>query len=149
MAKNKKNYPKHIREDVESDMHTLKLVKGAISDIGVYYTNLKKLGDIENPVGNIEMQLKMVTDALNMKMQVLGEELPKFSEAFKNFYLRGVHISNLTRVRNTISHQYEAVNMRLIKGLIEMFIPDIQYGIEMFELDEANDNPYQYKEKNE
>lgn len=145
MAKNK--FTRKIRENIDIDKKTCNKAMNTLADISAYYYNLKQLGTIENPVGNMQMQLRMVTDALNMKVQVLGEEMKNFSDDFKTIYLDGVDLNKFVKVRNLISHQYEAVNMKVVKGLVEIYLPDIQYGIEMFKKDVNENNPYNINSK--
>lgn len=133
---------KKIKEQILSDQKFCTNLMNAKVDAEAYYKTLKQLGDPEYQLPDMGRQIKMATHALNMTIQIIGENVIKLSDAYVKNYLSGVNIHRLYQVRNLISHAYEAVDMNLIAIIVEKYLPDIEYSIEMFKMDLQSGQPY-------
>ena len=135
-------YSDELREQIERDMKLVMTIKNTIVDATNYYNQLKWIGDEDYFGSDFDRQIKMTTYALNMTIQIIGETVIKFSDDYNDNYLQGVDALKLYKSRNIISHAYEAVDMNIIGAIVERYLPDIEYGIEMFRTDLQNKVPY-------
>lgn len=135
-------YSKELKEQIEQDKHLALKMKNTIVDATNYYNQLKWIGDEDYFGSDFDRQVKMTTYALNMTIQIIGETVIKFSDDYNDNYLQGVDALKLYKSRNIISHAYEAVDMNIIGAIVERYLPDIEYGIEMFRTDLQNKVPY-------
>lgn len=141
-------YSEELKEQIERDMQLVTKMKNTIVDATNYYNQLKWIGDEDYFGSDFDRQIKMTTYALNMTIQIIGETVIKFSDNYNDNYLQGVDALKLYKSRNIISHAYEAVDMNIIGAIVERYLPDIEYGIEMFRTDLQNKVPYsRVKEK--
>lgn len=140
-------YSSELKEQIERDKSLALKMKNTIVDATNYYNQLKWIGDEDYFGGDFERQVKMTTYALNMTIQIIGETVIKFSDDYEDSYLQGVNALKLYKSRNIISHAYEAVDMNIIGAIVEKYLPDIEYGIEMFRIDLQNKVPYSRKDK--
>ena len=122
-------YSDELREQIEHDMKLAEKMKSTIVDATNYYNQLKWIGD-EDFFGS------------DFDMQIIGETVIKFSDDYNDNYLQGVDALKLYKSRNIISHAYEAVDMNIIGAIVERYLPDVEYGIEMFRIDLRNKVPY-------
>lgn len=130
---------------VSNDTKICRNLKQRLSDAQTYYHQLVRIGDLEEHVGNVEAQIRLLTYGITQSMQIVGEECTKFSEDFVNAYMEGINLDALYKTRNIISHAYEAINLDVVKSIVYKYFPDIEYAIEQFAIDLQQDNPYKRK----
>lgn len=133
---------KKTKDQILADQKYCTNIMNAKVDAEAYYKTLKQLGDPDYQVADLSRQIKMATHALNMTVQIIGENVVKLSEDYVKNYLSGVNVHRLYQVRNLISHAYEAVDMNVIANIVERYLPDLEYSIEMFKLDLQSGQPY-------
>lgn len=114
--------------ELHADKATTKKINEAIYTLYDYYKEYDDSFDEMTQVGQ-----KMLIDAINMQMQVVGETAKKLSDEFMELYGDYFDLHNLVRTRNLISHNYDAVNMRVIRKIIEESLPDMEYAIHSFD----------------
>lgn len=129
------------QEQIHVDEKLCNKLKQAVADCNTYYNVLEQLSESYNNRQTRE-QTKMATYALNMTFQVIGEHVNNLSDEFKDVYLDGVDTAAFYKTRNIISHAYESVNMRVVKGLVNEFMPDIDWAINMFLADVTRGQEY-------
>ena len=135
-------YSEELREQIERDMKLVMTIKNAMVDATDYFNQLKRLGEEDYYGSDFDKQVRMTTYALNMTIQIIGETVIKFSDDYNDSYLQGIDVLRIYKSRNIISHAYEAVDMNIVGAIVERYLPDIEYGIEMFRIDLQNKVPY-------
>lgn len=131
-------YSDKLREQIERDMKLVMTIKNAMVDATDYFNQLKRLGEEDYFGSDFDKQVRMTTYALNMTIQIIGETVIKFSNDYNDNYLDGIDALRIYKARNIISHAYEAVDM----NIVDVYLPDIDRGIDMFRIDLRNKVPY-------